>query len=120
MPTAKSGLIPAMGLYFMIANISANKLENADKKLNGALIFCVFMGLLVLGFVLVVYLKHFLEQDWNKPVPVDVFQSFIQGTRVVVYTALPAVGAGYILVGYRIWNYRRKRNSVKENDEIAG
>jgi hypothetical protein len=94
------------------------KLEKADKRLKRSLIFCLVMGLFIIGFSLVIYLKHFLSKDWDKPVPVAVFQYFITGTRDLVYVMLPAVGAGYILVAYRIWYYRRQRNAVKEYDKI--
>lgn len=78
------------------------------------------MGLFIIGFSLLIYLKHFLSKDWDgdKPVPVAVFNYLISGTRYLVYLMLPALGAGYILVAYRIWYYRRQRNAVKEHDKI--
>jgi Na+-driven multidrug efflux pump len=94
------------------------KFEKADKRLKTALVFCLFMGIFLLGFTLVIYLKHFLSKDADRPVPVAVYQDFIVGTRVVVYMMLPLVGFGYLLVGYRIWYYRSKRNAVKEHDKI--
>ena len=90
------------------------RLEKTDKKLKRALAYCLLTGLFIVAFVLLVYYKKFLSQHWDKPVPVDVYEHFIAGTRAVVYIVLPAVSAGYFLVGYMIWHYRRKRDATTE------
>jgi hypothetical protein len=94
------------------------KCEKADKGLKSALILCLFVGLFLPGFSLLIYLRHFLSKDWDRQVPVAVFTPLITGTRELVYILVPLVGSGYLLVAYRVWDYRRKRNALKEHNKI--
>ena len=93
-------------------------LEKADKDLKTALMLCLFMGLFPVGCVLFVYFSGWISKDWDKPVPVDVYRAYMEATRTLVYGVLPSISFGYLVVGYAIWHYRRKRKTEKVYDKI--
>jgi uncharacterized iron-regulated membrane protein len=99
--------------------ISFDKIKKADRHLMIALIFCLFMGFAFLAFVLRTYLKHELLTDPNlgKPVSADLYQSLFVVTQILVYWVLTCAAVGYFVVGYAIWNYRRKRGAIKDHDK---
>ena len=79
------------------------------------------MGLWLIGFSLLIFLKHGMlkNMEWDKPVPVDVYERLLVHFRLLIYVLIPAVAVGYLTVGYSIWYYRRKRGAMKEHDETA-
>ncbi|HEY3761589.1 MAG TPA: hypothetical protein VGN23_07570 [Verrucomicrobiae bacterium] len=88
-----------------------DKLKKADKGLKAAMLLCLFMGVIFLGFTLRTFLKHQLltDTEYNKPVPFEAYRSLLHGLRAVTYWVFPCIGIGYLVVGYAIWDYRRKR-----------
>ena len=97
---------------------SFDKLKKADRNLKSAFVACVFTGLFLVGFALIVYLKHFLSKDWDKPVPANVYKLFIEGTRALVYMVLPGIGILFLVVGFLIWDYQRKRGAIKDCEKL--
>ena len=85
-----------------------DKMKKADRALLWALICCLFMGSAFLGFTLRTYLKHDLlnEMQYDRTTLFD-------AARTVAYWIFPCVNVGFFVVGYAIWNYRRKRGAIK-------
>jgi hypothetical protein len=92
-------------------------MKKADRNLVVALAACLLVGVMTLAFSLHIYLRHDLQKDWDKPVPVDVIQPLLESVRALVYVVLPAIGVFFFAVGYAIWDYRRKRGAIIEHDK---
>ena len=92
-------------------------MKKADKKLVFALALCLLLGVMTITFSLYTYLEHTFQKDWDKPMPVDVIQPLLDSVRALVYVLLPTFGVGWFVVGYAIWDYRRKRGAIKEKDK---
>ena len=89
-------------------------MKKADRNLVVALITCLLTGTLAFAFSLHIYFRHDLRKDFDKPMPVEVIQPLLDANRAYVYVVLPAFGVICFLVGYAIWDYRRKRGAIKE------
>jgi len=102
-----------------IMSASPDKIKKADKHLLIAVIFCVVVGLMLSAFTLRTYLKHQLQadMDWNKPVPVAVYEPLLNTLRVFVFQILPATAISLFGVAYLIWDYRRKRGALNDHDK---
>jgi uncharacterized membrane protein YjgN (DUF898 family) len=95
-----------------------DKMKKADRALMAAFVFCLIVGLATFAFILRTYLKHELLTDTQStPAPVDVYDSLFVVAHMFVYWFCPCVAAGYLLVGYVIWNYRRKRGTIENHDK---
>jgi hypothetical protein len=94
-----------------------DKIKKADRALRAYSIFCLFLGLLIIGDTLYLYLDHDFSGLWDKTLPEKVYKPIIKGSLVAVCVVLPAIGFGFILVAYGIWNYRRKRGDVQDHDK---
>jgi hypothetical protein len=92
------------------------KLKKADKELLAVMIFCLFMAILFLGAVLGLYLKHDLSNIRDRELPVNTYKLYIKAYLVAVCGLMPCAGVGFLLVGYKIWDYRRKRGEIKQDD----
>ena len=94
------------------------KMKKADRALMVAFIYCLFVGLATFVFILRAYLKDELLTDTqSKPASVDVYDSLFVVAHILTYWLLPCLAAGYLLVGYTIWNYRRKRGAIENHDK---
>jgi hypothetical protein len=94
-----------------------DKIKKADKALKAMLIFCLFMGLLIIGDVLYLYLNGDFSNLWDKTLPASVYKPIIKGSLVLASVVLPSLGVGFLAVGYGIWDYRRKRGTIKDHDK---
>jgi len=95
-----------------------NKLKKADRALMAAFLFCFFVGLAIVAFVLRTYFKNELWVDTQtKPASVDLYDSLFVVAHILVYWLFPVFAAGFFLVGYIIWNYRRKRGAIEDHDK---
>ena len=95
-----------------------DQIKKADKKLLVVMIFCLVIGLMLITFTLHAYITHQLQKDmdWNKPVPPADYQSVLESLRILTFQAFPMIGAGFILIAYAIWDYRRKRGAINDRD----
>lgn len=91
-------------------------MKKADRNLVVLLIFCLFMGLFIIGDVLYLYLNHDFSNLWDKPLPINVYKPIIKASLVLTCVVLPSLGVGFLLVGYGIWDYRRKRGPINQHD----
>ena len=109
--TSRSAAVPELWTLGVMRT-PLDKMKKADRALIFALIFCLFMGLVFLGFSVRTYLKHDLQDQtqYDRETLFDV-------ARALVFWLCPCVGAGYLVVGYSIWNYRRKRGNIKDHDK---
>jgi uncharacterized membrane protein len=89
------------------------KIKKADKNLRGISIICLIMGLIIIGDVLCLYLKHDFSNLWGKQLPVSEYELMIKAFLVLVVWVLPSLGVLFLLIGYGIGNYRRKRDAIK-------
>ena len=78
------------------------------------MVFCLFMGLFVIGDVLYMYLNHDFSNLWGRELPASVYQPIIKGSLVLSCLVLPFLGIGFLIVGFKIWDYRRKRGPIGE------
>ena len=101
----------------VIMPTSFEKLKKADKELKAVMIFCLVMAVLFCGAVLGLYLKHGLANLWDRELPASVYKPAIKGSLIAVFWLMPCAGIGFLLVGYKIWDYRRKRGKIKEHDQ---
>jgi len=102
-----------------IMRASPEKIKKADKHLFIAVMFCVVVGLMLSAFTLRTYLKRQLQadMDWNKAVPVAVYEPLLNTLRVFVFLILPAMATSLFGVAYLIWDYRHKRGAINDHDK---
>jgi heme/copper-type cytochrome/quinol oxidase subunit 2 len=93
-----------------------DKVKRADKTLMHLMAGCIFLGLWFIGTVLCFYLTHGFSNLWDKELPSDVYKPIIKGYLVCLWLILPSAGVVFLTVGYGIWNYRRKRGPIKDDD----
>ena len=82
------------------------------------MLLCLVLGLMLLTFTLHAYFTHQLQSDmdWNKPVPAALYQTLLETMRIMTYELFPLIAAGFIMVAFAIWDYRRKRGAIKDRD----
>jgi Na+-driven multidrug efflux pump len=95
----------------------SEKFKKADKALKKAMIICFAVGFFYIGTVLFIYLNNLFQWDGNKPVPIEVFRTLLRALRISTYMVWPTMGATFLLVGFRIWDYRRKRDAIKQGEK---
>jgi hypothetical protein len=76
------------------------------------------MGVIISVFSLNICLKDELQRYWDKPAPIQFVQSLIEFIRVLAYWSMPVAAGIFFFVGYLIWQYRRKRDAIKEIGKI--
>jgi hypothetical protein len=94
------------------------KLRKADRDLKGTAVVCLFVGLLDIGVILRLYLKHEFSNLWGRELPVNAYKLYIKALLIETCWVLPSLGLLLVLVAWAIWRYRRKRDAVKEHDKI--
>jgi hypothetical protein len=76
------------------------------------MIFCLILGLLLIGFTLHCYLKNEPDDYFihsQKPVPKDVFYDQFTVLHNLTYTLIPIASGSFLGVGFIILDYRRKK-----------
>ncbi|MEI6075333.1 MAG: hypothetical protein WCS94_07160 [Verrucomicrobiota bacterium] len=75
-------------------------------------------GLMTAAFVFRTYLKNELwTNTQTKPASVDLYDSLFVVAHIFVYIICPVFAAGYLLIGYIIWNYRRQRGAMEDHEK---
>ena len=93
------------------------KLKKADKELKAVMVISLVVGLFIIADVLYLYLNHILSNLWDRQLSAAVYKPIIKGSLVGICIVLPALGVLLILVAFKIWDYRRKREIIKEHDK---
>jgi len=91
-----------------------------DRDLVVAMFACIVLGLLQLGFSLANYIEGRLRTDysvdWNNADSVTIW-AHERLLYMFLYRLTPLSGAFFLLVGFIIWNYRRKKRILRDSAE---
>jgi ABC-type Fe3+ transport system permease subunit len=96
------------------------KPKNPEIDIILAMICCFVFGLMLVGFSLRSFLKHEYDipsrVDWHNVDSVLIWGQ-AQLLHTLVFQAIPLSGGAFLLIGFIIWNYRRKRRLLKDSHE---
>lgn len=100
----------------------SKKPKNPEIDLIVAMIGCLVFGLMQIGFALHSYLNDSVpppaRADWPRAASAVIW-SQAQLLHALLYQGIPISGAGFLFIGFIIWNYRRKKRLLKDSREPA-
>jgi hypothetical protein len=88
-------------------------MKKADRGLVTAMIACLLLGLAFIVQTLFLNMGLHVWNLWGKDVPPNASKWLIKANIIDACITFPGTGVAFLLAGYGIWNYRRKRGPIK-------
>jgi len=96
----------------MIQSSDKDKIAKLDRDLKVAIIGCLAVGVLLSGFIAYEFFNFHLREDPIE-LPVEKHQALVEAVQYFLFSVIPVLAGGYLLVGFVIWNYLRKKRRLE-------
>ena len=84
------------------------------------MLLCLVVGVACLGYSSYAYFtdnsSNYIKRKQDMPVPLKVFQAQVGINHAFAYVVMPCLAASFLVVGFSIWDYRRKSKQANLND----